>query len=323
MLTKRNFTWLLGLVFLSINVIAYLHAYKFTHFAKLNLERTSDPKELSSLAKAKILFTGIDNPRPRNKNHPLLEFQTIKINSTVLLECWQLTVPEAKGTVIMFHGYAGEKSSLLERADEFLKLGYQVLLVDFMGSGGSEGDQTSIGFTEAEQVKDCYNYILNDGESNIILFGTSMGAAAILKSIDNYSMNPSAIIIECPFGSLYKTVKARFKLMHVPNFPMAGLLCFWGGVQNGYWAFSHNPSEYAKSVKSPVLLLFGEDDDRVGMDETDLIFKNLQGEKTLKTYSGVGHDVFKKSNRVQWVSDVSNFLNTVSISDTMLPIFNP
>lgn len=281
-LTKRRTFWLLGTLFLCINVIAYLHAYKFTHFAKLISERTSDPKELSPLAKSKILFTGIDNPRPKNKKYPLNEFRTIKINSTVVLECWQLRVPEAKGTVIMFHGYAGEKSSLLDRADEFLKLGYQVLLVDFMDSGGSEGDRTSIGFAEAEQVKDCYNYILNEGESNLILFGTSMGAAAILKSIADYPINPSSIIIECPFGSLYKTVKARFKLMNVPSFPMAGLLCFWGGVQNGYWAFSHNPSEYAKSVTCPVLLLFGEEDDRVGLDETNLIFKNLQGEKTLK-----------------------------------------
>jgi alpha-beta hydrolase superfamily lysophospholipase len=200
---------------------------------------------------------------------------------------------------------------LLTRAKEFRKLGYNTVLVDFMGSGGSTGDGTSIGYMEAIQVKDCFEYI-SEQSKHVILFGTSMGAAAILKAMDDYTLPVESIILECPFGSLYKTVCARFELMHVPAVPMAALLCFWGGVQNGYWAFSHNPSAYAKSVSCPVLLLFGEDDDRVTHEETDLIFANLHGKKQLKVYTGIGHNVFTKSNEKQWVKDVTSFLVTVN-----------
>lgn len=220
-----------------------------------------------------------------------------------------MDVPHAKGTVILFHGYAGEKSSLLTRAKEFRKLGYNTVLVDFMGSGGSSGDGTSIGYTEAVQVRDCFEYISKQSK-HVILFGTSMGAAAILKAMDDYILPVASLILECPFGSLYKTVCARFELMHVPAVPMAALLCFWGGVQNGYWAFSHNPSTYAKSVSCPVLLLFGEDDDRVTREETDLIFANLKGRKHLKVYTGIGHAIFTKSNEKLWVKDVASFLRT-------------
>src|SRR6187551_2512595 len=293
-----------------MNVVSYQHAYKFTHFTKEVSTRTKDPKDLSAFSKVKLLFTGIDNPKPKNKSLPAHPYKTIKIESTEVLECWQIQTSAAKGTVIMFHGYAGEKSSLLERADEFVKLGYQILLVDFMGSGGSEGAGTSIGFKEAEQVKDCFNYLSTAGEKNIILFGTSMGSAAILKAMDDYSLAVSSVIIECPFGSLYKTTKARFKLMNVPSFPMASMLCFWGGLQNGYWAFSHNPSEYAKSVACPVLLLFGEQDDRVSNEETDLIFENLKGTKVLKKYPQEGHNVFTEKNRINWIRDVTQFLYT-------------
>ena len=214
----------------------------------------------------------------------------------------------------MFHGYAGEKSSLLERAEEFIKLGYSIFLVDFMGSGGSEGSSTSIGYKEAEQVKDCYNHVLKGGERNIILFGTSMGAAAILKAMDDYSIKVTSVILECPFGSLYKTVKARFKIMRLPDFPAAAFLCFWGGVQNGYWAFSHNPTEYAKAVTCPVLLMYGEADDRVSSEETDEIFKNLKGTKTLKSYPLGSHNVFGESNRANWINDVTAFLQSVPSS---------
>lgn len=309
-MNKRRIFWALLALFISMNVVAYQHAYKFTHFTKDGLTRTKDPKELTALSKVKLLFTGIDNPKPKNRFLPSKDYQTIKVSSTELLECWQIKVPNAKGTVIMFHGYAGEKSSLLERANQFLKLGYQVFLVDFMGSGGSEGDGTSIGFKEAEQVKDCFNYISNEGEHNIVLFGTSMGSAAILKAMDDYSLNVQSIIMECPFGSLYKTTKARFKLMHVPSFPMASMLCFWGGVQNGYWAFAHNPSEYAKSVTCPALLLYGEQDNRVSAEETESIFNNMKGRKALKKYPQAGHDVFTERNRAQWIEDVSQFLYT-------------
>lgn len=308
-MTKRRIGWALLLIFIVMNVVAFQHAYKFTHFSETGSARTKDPAELSVWNKVKILFTGIDNPRPEATSLPDIPYKTIRIISTHELECWRMDVPHAKGTIIMFHGYAGEKSSLLARAKEFRKLGYNTVLVDFMGSGGSTGEGTSIGYIEAVQVKDCFDYISKQS-GHVILFGTSMGAAAILKAMDDYALPATSLILECPFGSLYKTVCARFELMHVPAVPMAALLCFWGGIQNGYWAFSHNPSAYAKSVSCPVLLLFGGDDDRVTREETDLIFTNLKGKKQLKIYTGIGHAIFTKSSEKQWVKDVASFLST-------------
>ena len=305
---RKLFFRSLIVVFLAINAIAFIHAYRFTHFSQDGGERTKDPGELPVLSKVKILFTGIDNPRPTHKLTPQKTFQSIEIASTENLEGWRIQVPKSKGTVILFHGYAGEKSSLISRSDEFNKLGYSTVLIDFMGTGGSEGNSTTIGFREAEQVHDCFESIQKTGEKNIILFGTSMGAAAILKALDDHSFEPSAIILECPFGSLYKTVSARFKLMGVPDFPLAAVLTFWGGVQNGYWAFGHNPSEYAKAVKCPTLLLFGERDDRVTKEETEEIFSNLQGRKILKTYPNVGHQIFEAKNQSNWIRDVSQFI---------------
>lgn len=191
-------------------------------------------------------------------------------------------------------------------------MGYNVLLVDFIGAGDSGGYTTSVGFHEAAQVKTCFDYVTSRNEKNIYLFGTSMGAAAILKAIHGDNIHPTAIILECLFGSLYKTVCARFETMNVPTFPMALLLTFWGGVQNGYWAFSHNPITYAQNVTCPTLLLFGAQDDRVSLQETTSIFKNLKGSKTLKVYPKEGHALFTSSNSAKWVEDVSDFLKADS-----------
>jgi dipeptidyl aminopeptidase/acylaminoacyl peptidase len=99
--------------------------------------------------------------------------------------------------------------------------------------------------------------------------------------------------------------------MGVPAIPMAGLLTFWGGVQHGYWAFNHNPAEYAKAVNCSTLLLFGEQDDRVSRGDIDVLFKNLKGFKTLKTYPKEGHNFFTPANQKQWAEDVSGFLQNI------------
>lgn len=299
---------------LAVNAVAFLHAYTFTHFSSSDVVRTKDPKGLSVFEKASLLFTGIDNPRPQAKEQPADAFETLYVQSSGRLECWRIAQPVAHGTVILFHGYAGEKSSLLKRAAEFRKMGYHALLVDFTGSGGSEGNRTSVGYTEAVQVKDCFDYLVSTGERNIILFGTSMGAVAVLKAMDEYSIKPAATVLECPFGSLYNTVCARFRLMHVPSFPMAGLLSFWGGVQHGYWAFAHNPADYAKQASCPTLLLFGAQDDRVTVAETERIFANLPQPKTLKIYPEAGHNVFTPRNQSVWVHDVGAFVGTLTPS---------
>lgn len=286
-----------------------MHAYKFTHFSKTETEKTKEPAKLGFGGKVKALFLGIDNPRPELSAIPSQTYETIRLQSNKMIECWAIKKDSSKGVVVLFHGYRGDKSSMLDKSDEFLRMGYSTLLVDFMGSGGSEGNQTTIGFKEADQVKTVFEYLRTKNGKNIFLFGTSMGAVAILKAIDKYDIKPNGIIIECPFGTMYKTTAARFKTMGVPTFPMAGLLVFWGGVQNGFWGFSHNPEKYAKAVSCPSLLLYGEKDEKVSKAEIQSIYDNMGGKKILRTYPDAGHENYLLKYRNEWIDDVSLFLS--------------
>lgn len=305
----RRFFFLAVTGFILINIIAAFHAWKFTHFNTASAHKTADPGKLSTGQKLKTLFFGISHPRPENKQQPAFPFEVVSLQSNKKIECWYIkTDTPAYGTVILFHGYGGDKSSMLDKAGVFLKLGYHVLLADFMGSGGSEGNQTTIGYKEAEQVKTCYDYVSSAGEQNIYFFGTSMGAVAIMKAMKDYPLEPKGLILECPFGTLYQTVKSRFRSMRVPAFPMAGLLVFWGGTLNGFRAFDHKPVVYACHITSPVLLLYGGKDEKVSREETDNIFRNLQGPKQLKVYEDAGHENYLLRYKEQWSSDVQLFL---------------
>jgi uncharacterized protein len=310
---KRWLPVVLVLAFAGMNAVAFFHAYKFTHFST-NVVKTKSPEKLSATDKLKTLLFGVNNPRPANRVTPNRRFTTVTLQSNKKIACWYIPVDSAiisKGTVVLFHGYSGDKSTMLDKADEFLNMGYNTLLVDFMGSGGSEGVQTTVGFQEAAEVKTAYDYLAAQGQQNIYLFGTSMGAAAVLKAVNEYQLSPKAIIVECPFGTMYETVCARFSIMHVPSFPMAGLLLFWGGVQGGFWGFGHNPSEYAKGVQCPALLIYGEQDRNVSRRETDAIYSNLAGPKRLMLLKTAGHENYLLRSRDEWVAGVSCFLQGI------------
>jgi uncharacterized protein len=296
------------LLFIGLNTVAIFHAYHFTHFADANSVKTKAPEKIDGMDKVKTLLFGVSNPRPTNKVFPQQAYETIVLQSNTAIEIWKIKADSSMGTVVLCHGFSGQKSSMLDKSDEFLKMGYSTVLIDFMGSGGSEGSQTTIGFKEAEQVKTVYEYLQKEGEQNIYLMGTSMGAVAIMKAIDNYKIEPKGIMLECPFGTMYETVCARFKNMNAPIFPMAGLLVFWGGTINGFWAFGHNPTEYAKSIHCPTLLLYGEKDNNVSRKEIDDIYRNLNGMKELISYSLAGHENYLIQYKTEWVNNIANFI---------------
>ena len=294
-----------------INLIAIFHAYRFTHFTESNqfFKRIST-NELSTLEKIKTIFLGIEIPKPHSDLALPNGYEIKKIPSNVELDIWIKKIENEKGIVLLFHGYTAEKTSLLANANYFNELGYSTILTDFMGSGNSEGNATTVGFFEAENVKTVVDFAQKESHQNIILYGNSMGASAIMRAVAKEIVNPSSIIIECPFGTMQQTVENRFKNMNVPIFPMANLLTFWGGTINNFWAFNHNPEDYAKSIKQPILMMYGKKDLNVTNQETQQIFKNLISEnKVLKTFPEAGHENYLNRFGEEWKENISLFLN--------------
>jgi alpha-beta hydrolase superfamily lysophospholipase len=301
------------LLFLVWNVIAYRHAFAMTHFLQGG-SRTEKPETLSLIQKATVLITGVRLLRPENRATPTslgLSFESHRFNSTGghQLEAWYLPHSNAKRLVLLFHGYAASKASLLAEASAFREMDCATLLVDFRGSGGSTGDHTTIGVEEADDVTAAFEYARrNWPEQPVVLYGHSMGSAAILRALAQVKVEPQAVVLECPFDRLLSTVTNRFAIMGLPAFPSDRLLVFWGGEQHGFNGFQHNPVDYAKAVECPVLLLHGERDSRVSMEQLDSIYQNLRGVKKLEVFAGVGHESYVRACPKQWKDAVAGFL---------------
>lgn len=298
------------LLIISINIIVYLHAYNFTNFDNQSLNRTSSPSEIGFYEKVKVILSGVKNPKPQITSTPSQKHKTIHLKNDKTISIWSIPTKDSKGTIILFHGFSSSKSSLIPYSNLFISLGYSTVLVDFRGCGDSEGYNTTIGYDESKDVALVYNYVKSLGEKNIILFGSSMGAVAILKSVSDYKLTPNELILQCPFESLNLAIKNRFDLMNIPSFLFSDLLLFWGGYINNFDAETHNCINYAKNIKTQTLLMYGDKDDRVRKPEVINIFNNLQTNfKSLKIFDKVGHNNFiDNQNKEEWIIEVKKFI---------------
>ena len=316
---SKRYRYALGvliLAILTVNLVAFVHAYHFTHFSDTSIPRSEARADIPFTEKLSMLLLGVENPRPKNTQLPDRPYQTVSLVGNERLEGWWIEVPQAKGTVILFHGYAGNKSDMLPVAEAFLSSGYRALLVDFLGSGGSDGNVTTIGYREALDVKAAFDHARSQyPDEPVVLYGVSMGSVAIMRAIEQYTLIPTAIVLECPFGTMLETVRNRFALLNVPAFPMAELLVLWGGVQHGYWAFSHNPVAYARSVKVPTLLLYGLQDPKVTLSETERIYEALPGKKQLVTFDKAGHELYATQSPERWQEVTQDFLASYVLSN--------
>lgn len=292
---RRRIYKIIIISFIILNLLSYAGAYYLTHFNYSNRQVTSKkPDDIG------------------------LKYKTerVSINQNEWLDTWFIPAEnKSTGTVLLFPGNNGSKAKqLLAPTQVFHNLDYDTLLVDFRGLGASSGDSTTIGVRESKDVALTINYAEKlKLQHPYILYGVSMGSAAILKAIadKDKNVNPEAVILEAPFARLVNAVGSRLKAINIPTFPMTQLMVFWGGIQQGFNGFNHNPVIYAKSVESPTLILQGKLDKWTTLKEINEIYQNLQGSKQLVIFPDAGHDLLVTVDKQLWKRSIEKFLKGI------------
>lgn len=313
----RSIAVLFVLLLAAANSLAWMHARAATHFVREG-RPIHDLIEQPLSAQLKVALTGAPIPRPTNRQTPADHYLPYEVHQIALpaeesLEAWFVPHPKSLGTVVMFGGYAGVKDGLLTPAALLYQFSYSSLLVDFRGAGGSSRDDTTIGMREAEDVAAAVAYVRQQWPNQpLILYGVSMGAAAILRAVAVEQVRPDGIIIEGVFDRFLSTVKHRFTWAGAPSFPAAELLVFWGSIQQGYNGFSFNPAEYATAVACPTLLMNGERDPWITQQEAQAVFDQLRGPKQFVQFPEAGHQMpFVYVGSELWKNSVREFLKSI------------
>lgn len=97
--------------------------------------------------------------------------------------------PKNGATIILLHGYGGNRTQMLWQAERLVAAGYGVLLYDERASGESEGSRRSLGWQDSEDVGGALAYLRSRpdvDEERIGIGGCSVGGQIALASAARY-----------------------------------------------------------------------------------------------------------------------------------------
>lgn len=109
-----------------------------------------------------------------------LDYASVNIATSdgEILHGWWMSVPDAMGTVLFFHGNAGNISHRINYLEMFKRLGYNTLLFDYRGYGQSSGVPSEPGtYLDAQAAWRYLTETRGIAPAQIVLFGESLGGA--------------------------------------------------------------------------------------------------------------------------------------------------
>ena len=176
-------------------------------------EQTAEARPGDAIAKeAEEWYRGIDIGSRTMKSRDNLKLQAYTIEQEENQHLW----------AVLCHGYSGSGSENSTPAYNFHKNGYNILMPDARGHGLSQGDYIGMGWDDRLDIVDWIDQIIKDDpESQIVLYGVSMGGATVMMvSGENLPSNVKAIVEDCGYTSAWDEFSYQLKLIfNIPEFP--------------------------------------------------------------------------------------------------------
>ncbi len=202
--------------------------------------------------------------------------------------------PEARGTLLLFHGWRSSwKTDFTVALPFYHSLGLNLLLADQRSQNSSEGKYMTYGVREHKDVAswvDCMAQKLGK-DHPLFLGGLSMGAATVLMASDlDYRANVRGVIADCGFTSPWAIIrKVAGRSKWIPLDASSALLNIFTRRFAGFDMKEKSAPEALGRTKLPVLLIHGLADDFVPPEMSRENYAACASEKELILVEGAAH----------------------------------
>ena len=226
------------------------------------------------------------------------------------------TLPRAN--LVILHGKDSAKEAYLEYLPELTPYGYNLLLYDARAHGRSGGTTTTFGYREREDVATAVRYLrhLAPGLPTGV-FGHSMGGAVALQAMSQYA-DIDFGIVESAFahlGDITHAYACRDTGLPLPRAFTDALLDRAERIA-GFRHRDVEPERAARSVRQPVLIVHGEADRSIDVDNGRRLYAALAGPvKELYVVPGAGHDDITEIGGETYYRRLRAFLASLSELD--------
>ena len=224
-------------------------------------------------------------PAQRGMAYTDLAFKT---SDGLTLRGWW--VPGTKHqTIVMVHGLSNNRSEPFNKAGYLHQAGYNILVFDLRGHGKSDGNGTTMGYREPEDVRAAVARARSLDPGPIALFGYSLGASTAVEEAAVNS-NVSAVIEDSGFSSVGDVFMARFsEVTRLPAIPLAAPAVAFGEIDLRTSLWNIDPLAFAARLDKPMLAIIGDADTIVPPAEGLALFHAAAGPKQLLEVPGAGH----------------------------------
>lgn len=190
------------------------------------------------------------------------------------LEAWLVPPSDAPSgaAVLVFHGNGGDRASRLPLAQALAARGHAVLLTDYRGYAGNPGRPSEKGLRA--DARAARRWLVEEGfaPDRLVYFGESLGAGVAVTLATEHP--PAALVLRSPFTSLRDVAAYHYRFLP------AGLL-----LRDRY------PSlETIGRVASPLLVVAGDGDRIVPVEQSRRLLEAAPGPKALLILPGANHN---------------------------------
>lgn len=208
------------------------------------------------------------------------------------LQAWWIPRADARGTVLFFHGNAGNITTRLETIRTLHRLGLNTFIIDYRGYGASSGRPTEKGlYRDAESA---WRYLIGERglpPAEIVLYGRSLGAAVAIWLAER--VPEGALIAESGFTSV-----PEIGAYHYPYLPVRML----SRMQFDSLARIGN-------CRSPVLVIHSREDEIIPFSHGERLFEAAAEPKRFVELSGTHENSFVLSHET-YSEAISDFVDT-------------
>jgi len=221
--------------------------------------------------------------------------------------------------VLLLHGYRSDRNVLHRRRRFYVRRGYHVMLLHFRGHGSSESRKISYGLNESRDIRAAIDFIRlvhKDHEVEIGIDGVSMGAAAAAFAVAYENIHPDWVILESCYDDIRQALANRIEThIPVPFVPvLARPLEFVGEHLFQLPMDDLNTITALKKIQCPVLVLAGDSEKVLKVEEVEKLFRNIPEPKRLEFFPGAKHEDLLAYDPRRFIRSVDAFLKEFSPS---------
>jgi len=264
-----NILTAVAIAYVAVLVIVFLFQSRLVYYPEVGREVTATPQSYG------------------------LKFEAVEIRTTdgETLQAWWVPAEDARGTVLFFHGNAGNISHRLDYLLMFNRLRHSTLIVDYRGYGKSTGTPSEEGtYRDAEAAWDYLRNAQSVSPQDLVIAGESLGGG--VASWLATKVRPRAVLLYSTFTSVADL----------------GAQIYWFLPVRLMSRIGYENLGNLKRIHAPVFIAHSRDDDVVPYAHGRKLFEAAGEPKEFLELRG-GHNEGFIFTRKEWVAQLATFLN--------------